>query len=69
MLGNAQFLHTFTVHRNLQKELFIGLYIQQLHHLGFDWTKGGHILLHQGAYVLTQWTLSQMSFLYNLLVI
>ena len=40
-IGKSQYGHTFIVCKRLQKELVIGLDMQQLHHLGCDWTNDG----------------------------
>ena len=34
-------MHIFIVCKNLQKELVIGLAMQQVYHLGCDWTGNG----------------------------
>ena len=52
MLGNIQFMHTFIVFKNVQKELLIWLHVQQLHYLGCHLTESGHKFLHQGTNVL-----------------
>ena len=52
MTGNFQFRHTFIVFNNLQRELIIGLGMQQLYQLVCDWTDSDHALLHQGTIVL-----------------
>ena len=49
VLVDAQFMHTFIICKNLQKELVKGLDMPQVHHLGCDWTENGHMLLHWGA--------------------
>ena len=40
--------------KKLQKELVIGLDMQQLYHLGCDWTKEGLLFLNQGADILSK---------------
>ena len=52
MIGNLQVRHTFIVCKNLQKELVIGLAMQQLYWLGCDWTSRSHMYLHQDENVL-----------------
>ena len=37
-IGKSQFRHTFIVCKKFQKEIVIGLDMQQSHHLGCDWT-------------------------------
>ena len=56
MIGNAQFMHTLIKCRNLQKEILIGLDVQQLHHLNCDWRESDHMFLHQGVYVISNST-------------
>ena len=36
-----QFEHTLIYVKSYEKKLFIGLNMQQLHHLGCDWTANG----------------------------
>ena len=50
--GRSQFRHTLTVCKKLQKELGIGLDMQQLHYLGWDWTYERWMFIHQGADIL-----------------
>ena len=52
VLGNAQFIPTFIKCRNFQKELVIGLDIQQLHHLGCDLMENSHMFLYWYPLVL-----------------
>ena len=52
LLGNMQSMHIFTVCRNLQKELVIGLNMQQIHHLGCYFTESVNTFAHQGTNVL-----------------
>ena len=40
-IGKSQFSHTFILCKKLQKELVIGLDMQQIHNLGSDWTNDG----------------------------
>ena len=44
--GKTQFRHTFIICKKLQKELVIGLDMQQLHCLGCDCTNDGQIFLY-----------------------
>ena len=52
MLAGTQFMHTFIMCNNLQEELIMGLDMQQLHHLGCNWTENGFMFLHQGPSIL-----------------
>ena len=49
MLGHTQFIDTFIVCKNLQKECVIRWDMQHLHHSGCALTERGHLLSHQGA--------------------
>ena len=46
VLGGDQFINTFIVCKNLQKELIVWLEMQQVHCLGGEWTENGHMFLH-----------------------
>ena len=51
-IGKSQIRHMFIVCKQLQKEHVIGLDMEQLHHLGYDWTNDGQVVLLQGTNIL-----------------
>ena len=46
-IGKSQLKHTFIVCKKIKKELFIGLDMQKLYHLGCDWTDNGQMIWNQ----------------------
>ena len=52
IVGRLQLRHTFTMCKKLQNELLIGLDMQLLHCLGYDWTNDGWMFLHWGMDIL-----------------
>ena len=49
MISKLQFRQTSIVCQNLQKELIIGIDMQQLFSLHCDWTYNGHVFIHINA--------------------